>query len=365
MKYFHLFCLFAISPNLLCALLVVKSAEPLETFNELFFRKHGWLGADGIYSCKISDNLSIWHFADTFIGDRIENKRTDWTLIRNSVGIENVHQTLSSFNFYWTTQNSLTDSFYLPPDGKGWLWPKAMVYHENKLHIFLTQLENWGPNPAWDYGPIAAWTAVVENPTDTPTDWKIRYTRTPFIERSQQRNITFDTSILRQDDYFYIYGFSESTENEKNIRDLITSRVRVNQFLDYGSYEFYNGTNWVVNFTDASSLFNAAGEFSVHYDNRLQQYLAVYSDSFPSSDILARTATTPSGPWSKPIKLYSVPEMIGKSNKFCYSGKAHPQMSGRNHLVVSYVCNSFVMNEVIDDATMYMPKFVRINYQLL
>ncbi|KAG4079297.1 hypothetical protein HA402_007989 [Bradysia odoriphaga] len=247
---------------------------------------------------------------------------------------DKVLQNSSSFDFYWTTQNSLTDSFHLPPDDKGWLWPKAMVYHEKKLHIYLTQLENWGPNPAWDYGPIAAWTAVVENPNETPTNWKIRYARTPFIESTLQRNITFDTAILRQDYYFYIYGFSESRLKEKDIRDLITSRVTVDQLHDYDSYEFYNDTNWVVNFTDASLLFHAAGEFSVHYDNGLQQYLAVYSDSFPSSDILARTATTPSGPWSKPVKLYSVPEMNGKSNKFCYSGKAHPQMSGRNHLVI-------------------------------
>lgn len=93
--------------KLLHAKLVVKSAVPLETFNELFVRKHGWqgklnkncvllitsiyftfLGADGVYSCKISKNVTIWHFADTFIGDRIENKRTNWTLIRNSAGIQ-------------------------------------------------------------------------------------------------------------------------------------------------------------------------------------------------------------------------------------------------------------------------------------
>lgn len=75
-------------------------------------------------------------------------------------------------------------------------------------------------------------------------------------------------------------------------------------------------------------------------------------------------AETPSGPWSEPVKLYVVPEMSTTPNTFCYSGKAHPQMSGRNYLVVSYICNSFVMQEVIDDATMYMPKFVRINYEV-
>lgn len=107
----------------------------------------------------------------------------------------------------------------------------------------------------------------------------------------------------------------------------------------------------------------AAGEFSVHYVDGLHQFVAVYSESWPSSDILARTATTPVGPWSEPVKLYTVPEMYEQpSNVFCYSGKAQPQMSGENYFVLSYVCNSFVMNDVIEDATLYMPKFVRINY---
>lgn len=165
-----------------------------------------------------------------------------------------------SFDFYWS-KNGTIDSFYLPPDGKGWFWPKACVYHENRLHILLSQLDNWGPNPAWDYGPIAAWHAIIQNPTDEPTNWKIKYNKTPFMESTLHRNITFDASILRDEDYFYIYGFNEFIREEADIRDFIQSRVKVNQFENYDSYEFYQNI-WTNNFTDASLLFDGIQNFS-------------------------------------------------------------------------------------------------------
>lgn len=108
-KVYCLFVVILISADIICCSnLVVKSAIPLDSFNELFVRDHGWIGisdcylnvfidtttiyqfigADGTYSCKISETMSIWHFADTFIGDRIENKRTNWTMIRNSLAIQ-------------------------------------------------------------------------------------------------------------------------------------------------------------------------------------------------------------------------------------------------------------------------------------
>lgn len=173
-------------------------------------------------------------------------------------------QNSTSFDFYWTIDNGLDDAFFLPPDNKGWLWPKAMTYHQNKLLIHLTQHEYWGPDIGWDYGPIGAWIAVVENPTENPTNWKIRYSRTPFLESNVQRNITFDASMIRQDDYFYIYGFSESTQKGRNIRDSIISRVKVNKFRSYDSYEFYNNTHWVDNFTDASLLFDGRHWCTLH-----------------------------------------------------------------------------------------------------
>lgn len=121
---------------------------------------------------------------------------------------------------------------------------------------------------------------------------------------------------------------------------------------------FPKSSNW-----NTITSFTAAGEYSVHYEHGLKQFIAVYSESFLISAILARTAPTPSGPWSEPVKLYTVPEMDEQtSNIFCYSGKVHPGMSGRNYFVLSYVCNSFNMTDVIQNATLYMPKFIRINY---
>lgn len=172
-----------------------------------------------------------------------------------SLHLESVNS--SSFRFYWTN-GSIPNSFYLPPDNKGWLWPKACVYFENKLNIFFIQHKLWGPDIGWDYGPIASWHAVITNPSDDPTEWNIKYDKTPFLHNTVANNITFDSSILRHNDYFYIYGYSETRQSIWNFRDFITGRVKVNRLGDYESYEFYDDGKWVDDFRDASVSFNGA-----------------------------------------------------------------------------------------------------------
>lgn len=60
---------------------------------------------------------------------------------------------------------------------------------------------------------------------------------------------------MRDEDYFYIYGFHEFRRGETDIRDFITARVKVDQFENYESYEFYSNGDWVENFRNASLSF--------------------------------------------------------------------------------------------------------------
>ena len=76
--------------------------------------------------------------------------------------------------------------------------------------------------------------------------------------------------------------------------------------------------------------------------------------------IVGRFADAPQGPWSEPVLLYTSPEMKADRKLFSYAGKAHPQLSGENELVVSYCVNSFDFARVVNDPTLYWPRFVRV-----
>ena len=89
-------------------------------------------------------------------------------------------------------------------------------------------------------------------------------------------------------------------------------------------------------------------------------YALVYSENGLSPRILGRFAESPEGPWSAPVLLHTCPEMKADKKVFTYAAKAHPHLGGERELVVSYVVNSFDLAPVINDATLYWPRFVRV-----
>src|SRR5262245_25387519 len=68
--------------------LVVRSAEPAPELNALFERTSGWVGADGVYSVALKPDRIIWLFSDTWVGQVRDGKRTDATIVNNSLAIQ-------------------------------------------------------------------------------------------------------------------------------------------------------------------------------------------------------------------------------------------------------------------------------------
>jgi hypothetical protein len=59
--------------------------------------------------------------------------------------------------------------------------------------------------------------------------------------------------------------------------------------------------------------------------------------------------------------VYHCPDAQWSTNVFCYTAKAHPMLaSSGNELLVSYAANSFQPAEVVHDARLYWPRFVRV-----
>ena len=65
---------------------------PADEWTRLFKRTSGWFGGDGIFSFSINgvesaDNLldsSVIYFSDTFVGDVVDGKPENYTMVHNS-----------------------------------------------------------------------------------------------------------------------------------------------------------------------------------------------------------------------------------------------------------------------------------------
>jgi len=137
--------------------------------------------------------------------------------------------------------------------------------------------------------------------------------------------------------------------------------VPINRVADFSAWRYYAGGEWSADFRKARRLAGGmASECSVSFLPKLGQYALVYTDLGLSPKIQVRTSRTPWGEWSAPSTVYQCVEMFEDKRIFCYAAKAHPVPGADDALMISYVANSYDFGQVIADAGLYWPRFVRV-----
>ena len=147
-------------------------------------------------------------------------------------------------------------------------------------------------------------------------------------------------------------GWRASNREMKRLRmplDLLL--LQVEYLLDLGIYyiEFVSGDD-------------IGAEFSVSFVPALRKWALVYSPADLSPEIRLRWANSPTGAWSEPQTVYRCPDVQKGQHVFCHAAKAHSELSAPNELLVTYATNSFEMSEVLNNAALYVPRFVRLRF---
>jgi hypothetical protein len=131
------------------------------------------------------------------------------------------------------------------------------------------------------------------------------------------------------------------------------------------AWEYWDGERWTDDPLASKRLFSgAAMQFSViktggHYvlitsDNRNPFYSAIVAYISPS----------PIGPWSLSSLLYRPPE--AKGDIVAYNALAHPHLSPRDRLLLSYNLNHIRDAEAVyRNADDYRPRFVLVDIEVL
>lgn len=337
--------------------------EPVPAYDELFRRDKGWTGADAAYSVALADDVTLWLYGDTWVGDIVDGKHKDATMVNNSIALQQGKDpSTASIKFFWrTTKEGKPAAFVEPADGVGWFWIFDGIVAEEKLYLFLMQIVKTGQKGVFGFKQVGTWLAEINNPHDDPLAWRIKQYRVPWGRYSENGNLFFGSALMRGKSFIYIYGASEDWRKGMSGRSMIVARVTPDRMADFEHWRFFSDGNWEADVNSTSELFDgAATEYSVSYQPALKKYVTICTENGMSRSIMMRLAPTPVGPWSRASRIYRCPEHDWHKTYFCYAAKAHPEISRKDELMVTYVCNSMDFWQMAKDARIYRPRFLRI-----
>ena len=337
------------------------TAESLPAYDQLFQQTNGWIGADGDFAVSLTNGLTLWLFSDTFVGAVRDGHRIPITMVHNTAAWQLGSKADDSHVEFFVRKSAdgKPASLITPEDGTGWFWLFDAAMTHGKLFLFLAQIQNVDEKAVFGFQQIGTWIGVVSNPLAPPTQWKITQKKIPFARPGTNDSRYFGSAVLKTNGYVYIFGTREPRGADKR---MILGRAPEPDLDDFAAWQFRTRDGWSTNADDAADLCgNVASDYSVSWLPGLKQYVLICTENGLSKKILARTANDPWGPWSPAMTVYRCPEPEWSRTIFCYAAKAHPMLSSApDELIVTYAANSFDFAELLEDARIYWPRFVRI-----
>jgi hypothetical protein len=352
------------------------TVEEAPEWNALFFRRSGWLGADGIFAIpldgkenqhadKNSENLLI--FSDTVIGEISDSTlQPGASIINNTVAyLRGAEPRKENIDFQWrTTDPQKPAALFKPqtatarPGDYYWLGDGFLNTHNQNIYIFAHRMHIMDTTEAWSFMEVATDLIALPEGSRPPFNNQ-RQIQTPL--HVQENNFgagifvnTKSSGVKNPDGYIYVYG---------NRKGLIVARVRPEHFEHFEKWRFWNGKEWNADMAQVKTVADSVSNelsLTVLPDGR---YALIFTLGGMSPTVGLRLGQTPYGPFGPVIKVYEGREMQRK-NHIIYNAKAHPTLSARGELLISYNVNAFdFWNELKASPNLYRPRFIRLKLQ--
>ncbi|WP_411031229.1 DUF4185 domain-containing protein [Spongiimicrobium sp. 3-5] len=340
---------------------VVKAAR----FNKLVIVDSlGVTGADGAISFPLSNGNSVFMMGDSFLEPVMEGKRNPKSkMINNTFIVTDTENSRSTSIFKNTLDNPETMLIPINDNGiKEYYWPGHGFEFNNELHIFMSKFTH--------------------DTQDVDNTWGFAYTGTDYLKLekdtykiiaqqdfpySNQNGVHYGHSIVKEDDYTYIYG--SKVEGENAVLHVARGKISEKD-SKLSDYQFFNGSNWVNDPTTSQNLKGiekqVPEQFSVFKHNDTYVLLLQERD-LVSGNIYSYIADSPTGPWTNEKLLYHTTdqEQYKEDKVFTYNAMAHPQYIEDDKLLVSYCVNSFNVPSIHDNVDYYRPQFIWIPITLI
>ncbi|HEX3228512.1 MAG TPA: DUF4185 domain-containing protein [Pyrinomonadaceae bacterium] len=334
------------------------SAQSWPEADLLFRNDPSWLGADDAYSIDLGNGRVLWLFADTFIALRPGGTRHQSKMIRNSVAIQRGYDPSSaSIKFYWRATHGKPASFF-GEQRDVWYWPGDGIVVGGRLLIFLMKIHETKTGLGFE---AFGWAAVaVDNPHDEPLRWRVRWLDAPA---NGLNVIIGSASLVRAGDFVYAFSAQEPVGKH----DVYLVRWPVDRAAEGDLREpfWWCGSDQWVKQTQlkqepAIVFSEAQTEFTVHFDSTLKRYIQIQTVGFGAASVASRSSSEITGSWSGLEPFYRPPES-DRAGILVYAGKAHPELKGAD-LILTYVANHSNFGALVDDRSIYYPRFLKARF---
>ena len=319
----------------------------------LFTGDARFLGADSAYSVSLGDDRVLWLFGDTFVALDDARSRRHAKMVRNSIAVEaGLDPAKATIRFLQGGTDQVPSSFFSEPgstdESKAWRWPGTPALVDGKLLLFFWDMKASETPGAFGFTLDHTSAVVVDNPLDDPSTWRAHDVPLPALSAlpgGGGHGIALGTGAAFVDgDVVRFLAAREPGDHE-----MFAAHVSVHDAA-HGDL-----SHLVV---DGDAGFTGATELSLSKSG--DTYVVVVADGFGAAHVDMRTAPSPAGPWSAPTLVYAPPEGA-KPNALVYSAKAHPELTApHGELVATYCTNNTDLGTLVDDMSIYFPRFVRV-----
>jgi hypothetical protein len=317
----------------------------------------GWSGADSSYSLPVSGGRLAWIFSDTFLRPVAPDgsRPLSSPFVNNSIVVEK-NGRLHTI----TGHDDAGPTGLVPPapDNTSWFWFGAGLadHSGHQLDVVALNFVRTGTE-AFDF----AWQANYLARFDTRT-WQ----RTDVVPLPSSANIQWSAWLQRQGPDVLVYG----VEDLGLQKYLHLAKVLGGDLARTDTWRYWDGSGWSRSEQDSARILaGVANEMSVTPFR--DGYLAVTQDTSVlfNTQIRGYVACSPQGPFTDIGVLYSMPETgalgsYGNPNVFAYNALQHPKLRRGNRIYLTYNVNSFVSDDLYADASIYRPRFVRVQLSI-
>mmetsp|Transcript_119193 Transcript_119193/g.206260 ORF Transcript_119193/g.206260 Transcript_119193/m.206260 type:complete len:378 (-) Transcript_119193:239-1372(-) len=352
--------------------------EAAPEWTELFNRRRGWTGADGIFSvsldgreqpCVEKKQDTLFWFSDTFVG----NVHDDDT--RAGCGEEGATIMVNNSRALYRCDGSMDFNTTAivpntPASSTGdWCWLGDGVVIQGKLHI-LTQRLRTNPSEAegWQFQTVGVvlltWAVVGDVFSGDPSQIDA-----PLFSGGPDSSSFFGAGIMSNtkdagaphpDGFIYVYGVR--FDLTLRVKFMLASRTLPEDFEDFDKWLFWDGAAWATGMENASPVTDeVSDELSVTALHN-GKFALVFQWNTLGAWTCMKIGDSPVGPWSQRLELWnSMPEYPVKM--MAYNSKAHPHLSKPGTLLVSVNYNACEFADHFKHAGIYRPRFFRISWE--
>ncbi len=359
--------------------LVNFSVRAAPEWTDLFYRKKGWFGADGVFTMTVSGDESrgagaedsvFMYFSDTMTGNVIgDSAVSDFKMVNNSfawvtslepseetVGLRiNQDQTGAFTNYFSpTTPATGEEEYYWFGDGF------VNGADDNSINIFGYRVYDTS-DESWAFEVRGVTLLTIPRGSQPPFEDHVQIDLPLYMDIEGVGKGTFGSGVYVNtewagapdpDGFLYVYGLLDPGKH------LVVSRVRPENVKDASAWQFWTGESWSENINETRPVTDrVSNEVSLTPLND-GRYLLVFQSDGIGEYTSVRIADSPTGPFGPLQHVWHVPEISDPPGIIPYNAKAHPVLSTEDELLISYNTISLdYFNDILRHPHMYRPRF--------